>query len=45
MTAGVQLRKKFGRGSQGARRQDYLIGGKPASRKVTLTLTLTNHKM
>jgi hypothetical protein len=28
-TAGVQLKKKSGRGSQGARRQDELIGGKP----------------
>jgi hypothetical protein len=30
MTAGVQLRKKYsGRESQGARRQDELLGGKP----------------
>jgi hypothetical protein len=30
MTAGVQLKKKnSGRESQGARRQDELIGGKP----------------
>jgi hypothetical protein len=30
MTAGVQLRQKCGRDSQGARRQDELIGGKPS---------------
>jgi hypothetical protein len=30
MTAGVQLKKKSGRESQGAWRQDELIGGKPA---------------
>jgi hypothetical protein len=30
MTAGVHLRKKSGRESQGARRQDELIGGKPS---------------
>jgi hypothetical protein len=29
MTAGVQLKKKIGRESQGAWRQDELIGGKP----------------
>jgi hypothetical protein len=28
VTAGVQLKKKSGRGSQGAWRQDELIGGK-----------------
>jgi hypothetical protein len=28
MTAGVHLKKKSGRESQGARRQDELIGGK-----------------
>jgi hypothetical protein len=28
MTAGVQLRKNFGRWSLGARRQDELTGGK-----------------
>jgi hypothetical protein len=29
MTAGVRLRKKSGRESQGARRLDELLGGKP----------------
>jgi hypothetical protein len=42
MTAGVQLKNKSGRHSQGAWRQDELIGGKTASRKVTLTLTLNS---
>jgi hypothetical protein len=43
MTTGVQLRKKnSGRESQGARRQEELIGGKTAIRKLTLTLTLKN---
>jgi hypothetical protein len=41
MAATVQLKKKVsGRESQGVWRQDELIGGKTASRKVTLTLTL-----
>jgi hypothetical protein len=38
MTARVKFKKIDGRESQGAWRQDKLIGGKPASRKVTLTL-------
>jgi hypothetical protein len=43
MTARVKLKKYIysGRGSQGAWRQDGLIGDKTASRKVTLALTLT----
>jgi hypothetical protein len=39
MTASVQLKKITGRESQRACGQDELIGGKPPSRKVTLTLT------
>jgi hypothetical protein len=39
MTASVHLKKIAGRESQGVCRQDELIGGKPASRKVTVTLT------
>jgi hypothetical protein len=35
------LKKKSGRESHAALRQDELIGGKTASRKVTLTLTWT----
>jgi hypothetical protein len=39
MTASVHLKKKMtGRESQGAFRQDELIGGKPPIVKVTLTL-------
>jgi hypothetical protein len=38
------LQKKiFGRESQGAWRQDELIGGKPPVFKVTLTLTLEEY--
>jgi hypothetical protein len=41
ITASVQLENKItGRESQGACRQDELIGGKTASCKVTLTLTV-----
>jgi hypothetical protein len=39
MTARDQLKKIVGRESQGTWRQHELIGGKPASRKVTLTST------
>jgi hypothetical protein len=39
----VSVAKKisYGRESQGYWRQDELVGGKTASRKVTLTLTLS----
>jgi hypothetical protein len=42
MTTRVQLRKKSGRESQGAWRQDELIDGKPPVVTLTLTLTLSN---
>jgi hypothetical protein len=41
MTARVQLKKNSGDESQGAWRQDVLIGGKQPCRKVTLILALT----
>jgi hypothetical protein len=41
MTARVQLQKISARESQGSWRQNELNGGKPTSRKATLTLTLT----
>jgi hypothetical protein len=38
MIAWIQLKKVSGRKSQGASRQDELIGGKPPVSKVTFTL-------
>jgi hypothetical protein len=39
---GLVVKKSSGRQSQGAWRQDELIGGKPPGVKVTLTLTAEN---